>query len=91
VSSRARLAVGASVADKTAVDGVGELSFQASQCFPVALAGGAFALVVGTSGGVVGDLGDGHDVQAGVELAVSGAGEAVADYIAGGHSGSPRC
>ena len=80
MSSRTRLAVGVSVADEAAVDGVGELSFQASQGFPVAFAGGAFALVAGTSGGVVGDLGDGHDVQAAVELAVPAAGQPVAEH-----------
>jgi hypothetical protein len=60
VSFRARLGVGVSVADEAAVDGVGELSFQAAQRFPVAFPGGAFALVVGATGGVMGDLGDGH-------------------------------
>jgi hypothetical protein len=39
-----------SVADQAAVDGVGELSFQVAQRFPVAFPGGAFALVVGATG-----------------------------------------
>jgi hypothetical protein len=60
VSSRTRLAVGVRIAYQAAVDGVRELSFQASQCFPVAFPGGSFALVVGAAGGVTGDLGDGH-------------------------------
>jgi hypothetical protein len=52
---------------------------------PGGFSGGAFALVVATAGGIVADLGDGHDVQAGIELAVSGAGEPVAHDVAGGH------
>jgi hypothetical protein len=43
----------------------------------VALAGLSFALVVGAALGVVADLGDRHDVQGVVELAVAGAGEPV--------------
>jgi hypothetical protein len=35
---------------------------------PDGFSGGAFALVVGATGGVMADLGDGHDVQAGIEL-----------------------
>ena len=64
-----------SVADKAAVDGVGQAPLETSQRFPVAFAGGSFAVVVGAAGGVMADLGDGHDVQAIVELAVPGAGE----------------
>jgi hypothetical protein len=41
--------------------------------------------VVGPTGGVALDLGDGHDVQAGVELAVPGAGESAAHDKTGGH------
>jgi hypothetical protein len=52
------------VAREAAVNSVGELSFQAAQGFSVAFPRGAFALVVGAPGGVVADLGDGHDVQA---------------------------
>lgn len=73
------------VAHEAAVDGVGQLSLQASQCFPVAFPSGAFALVVGAAGGVMADLGDSHDVQTAVELAVSGAGQPVADDITRGH------
>jgi hypothetical protein len=51
----------------------------------MAFPGGAFALVVGAAGGVVADLGDGHDVQAGIELAVSGSGQPVAHDVTGGH------
>ena len=51
----------------------------------MALAGGAFALVVAAAGTVVADLGQGHDVQGVVELAVTGAGEPVAHDVAGGH------
>jgi hypothetical protein len=47
---------------QVAVDGVGQPSFQAAQGFFVALPGGAFALVVGPTGGVAADLGDRHDV-----------------------------
>jgi hypothetical protein len=85
VSSRARLIVGVRVAQKAAVNSVGELSFQAAQGFPVAFPGCAFALVMGPTGGVVADLGDGHDVQAGIELAVSCAGQPVAHDVTGGH------
>ena len=70
MSSRARLHVVVSVADKAAVDGVGQAPLETSQRFPVAFAGGSFAVVVGAAGGVMADLGDGHDVQAIVELAV---------------------
>jgi hypothetical protein len=49
---------------KGGVNGIGELSFQAAQGFPVAFSGCALALVVGAAGGVVADLGDGHDVPA---------------------------
>jgi hypothetical protein len=51
----------------------------------VAFAGLSFALVVGLAVGVAADLGDGHDVQGAVELAVAGAAEPVADHVAGGH------
>ncbi len=50
-----------------------------------AFPGGAFAQLVVPSRGVASDLGDGHDVQARVELAVSGPGEPVAHDITGGH------
>ena len=72
------------VAEELAVDGIGEASFEAAQCFSVALAGGSLSSVVGPSGGVAGDLGDRHGVQTTVELAVSGAGEAMAGDVAGG-------
>ena len=72
------------VAEQLAVDDVGQPSFQAAQGFFVALPAGSFALVVGPAGSVVADLGDGHGVQAAVELPVSGAGEPVADDVAGG-------
>jgi hypothetical protein len=63
VSSRTRLIFGLLVVDETAVDDVGEASFQCAQRFAVALAGLSFALVVGAALGAVADLGDRHDVQ----------------------------
>jgi hypothetical protein len=82
VSSRVRRHP--SIAQDLRVDHVGEASFRAAQRFPVALAGLAFALVVGPARGVTLDLGDGHDVQGVVELPVPGAGGVVAHDIAGG-------
>jgi hypothetical protein len=72
------------IAQELVVDGVGEASFEAAQCFSVALAGGSFSSVVRSSGCVAGDLGDRHGVQTVVELAVSGAGQAVVSDIPGG-------
>ena len=37
--------------------------------------------------GIVADLGDGHDVEAEVELAIASAGKPVAHHLAGGHLG----
>lgn len=65
------------------VDGVGEASFEAAQRFSVALAGGAFSSVVGPPWGVAGDLGDGHGVQTTVELAVTGARQAMPGDVTG--------
>jgi hypothetical protein len=50
----------------------------------MAFARAAFAPVIGSAGGVVAELGNGHDVQAMVELAIAGAGKPVADDVAGG-------
>ena len=57
---------------------------QAAQCFVVALAGLAFAPVVGAAIGVAADLGDRDDVQGAVGLAVTGARQPVAYHVAGG-------
>ena len=84
MSSRARRGVGVGIAHETAVDGIGQAPFETPQRFSTAFTGGAFALVVGPAAGVVAERGDGHDVQAMVELAIAGAGEPVADDIAGG-------
>lgn len=46
MSSLSRRSVGVCVAHEAAVDGVGQPSFETSQGSSVALAGGAFALVV---------------------------------------------
>ena len=45
---------------------------------------GAFALVVGPTASVVTGLGNGHDVQAMIELAIAGARQPVADDVTGG-------
>jgi hypothetical protein len=55
----------------TAVYDVGEAAFQAPHGFFVALPGGSFALVVAAARAVVPDLGECHDVQGVVELAVT--------------------
>jgi hypothetical protein len=65
-------------------DNVGESSFEAAQSFSVALSVGAFSAVVGPPRGITGDLDDSHGVQAAVELAVTGTGEAMAGDIARG-------
>jgi hypothetical protein len=77
--------VAPSVGDELAVDHVGQPPFEAAQGLSVTLACGAFALVVGPTGGVPAELGDGHDVQAGVQLPIPGAGQAMTDDVAGGH------
>jgi hypothetical protein len=53
---------GCCVSEDGAVDDVAVASFEAAQRFSVALSGGSFGLVVGATLGVLGDLGDGHDV-----------------------------
>jgi hypothetical protein len=50
----------------------------------MAFTGGAFALAIRPARGVVAELGNGHDVQAVIELAIAGAGKPVADDISGG-------
>jgi hypothetical protein len=84
VSSWGRLHVVVSVLNKAAVDGVGQAPLEISQLFqwllPAARCPGSRR-----DRGVVADLGDGHDVQTIVELAVPGAGEPVADDVTGEH------
>src|ERR1700741_3333011 len=65
------------VADQLSVHDVGQAAFQAAHGFVATLAVGSFPQVVGPSGGIVADLGEGHDVQAEGELAIAGAGKAV--------------
>jgi hypothetical protein len=60
----------AGVGDELAVDGVAGLALQGARCFLAGLAFGELAPVVDASVGVVGDLGDGGDVDGPVELAV---------------------
>src|SRR4051812_43304481 len=74
----------ARVTDELSVDGVGEASFEAAQGFSVALAGCSLSSVVGPSWSVSADLGDGHGVQAAVELAVASTGEPMAGHVTGG-------
>ena len=72
------------IAEKLAVNHVRQASFQAPQRFLVAFPGGALAPVVGPSGAVALKLGDGHDVQAGVQLTIPGPGKTVTHHVAGG-------
>ena len=65
------------VDNELAVHGVADLSFRRSDRFFRALALVQFALVVGPTGGVVADLGDGGDVQGVDELSVATLVEAV--------------
>ena len=46
---------------------------------------GSFAQIKGPAGGVLPDLGDGHDVQTVVELAIPGSGKPVAFDVPGRH------
>ena len=85
MSSRARRRSGARLALQVAVDGVRQPSFQTAQGFLMALPRRAFALVIGLSGGVAADLGDRHDVQTEVELAVPGPRKSMAHDITRGH------
>jgi hypothetical protein len=82
--------VAPSVGDKLAVDHVRQPPFEAAQSLSVTLACWAFALVVGSPGGVPAEFGDGHDVQAGVQLPIPGPGQAVTNDVAGGHLEPPR-
>jgi hypothetical protein len=66
------------VDEELAVDGVADASLQRAQRFFVAVALGAFAEVVVTSGGVVADLGDSGEMDRMVELAVAAVIEPVA-------------
>jgi hypothetical protein len=74
------------VADQLSVHDVGQAAFQAAHGFVVIFAFGSFPQVIGPAGGVVADLGEGHDVQAEIELAIAGAGKPVAHHLAGGHA-----
>ena len=85
MSSRACPRVRAASRIQLPVNDVGEPPFEASHRFFVALALGSLPQVIGPTGGVLTNLGKGHDMQAEVELAVAGAGEPVADNISGGH------
>jgi hypothetical protein len=44
-----------------------------------------FPQVVGPARGVLANVGDGHDMEAEVQLAIAGAGKSVTDHVAGGH------
>lgn len=71
-------------AGELAVDGVVQEPFQGSHCSSVARFSGAVALVEGASG-VSWRILYGHDVQVGVELAISGAAQAVVNAVTEGH------
>jgi hypothetical protein len=51
----------------------------------MSLAVGSLPQVIAPARGVLPDLSEGHDMKAAVELSVAGAGESVADNVAGGH------
>jgi hypothetical protein len=84
VSSRACLHVVCVVAELS-VDDVGQPPLEASHRLFVALALGSLAQVIGPAGGVLANLGKGHDVEAEVELTIAGAREPMADNISGRH------
>jgi hypothetical protein len=67
------------------VDEVGQASFQGAHGLPAGLSGGAFAVVVGASFGVVAELAVGHDVQDPVDAPVPGPGQPVVGVVTGGH------
>jgi hypothetical protein len=73
------------VADELSVHDVGQAPFQTPQGFVVTFALRSLPQVVGPARGVLADLGDGHDVQAAVELTIAGARKPVAYHVAGGH------
>ena len=82
MSSRACLEPVCVVAELS-VDGVGEPPFEASHRFLVALAVGSLPQVIGSARGVLADLGEGHDVQAEVELTIACTREPMADNVSG--------
>ncbi len=67
------------------VDDVVEASFEDAHRFSAVIALGLAALEECSGAGVAAGLGDGDAVQGGVELAVAGAGEAVARVVPGPH------
>jgi hypothetical protein len=84
VSSRARFQPVCVVAELS-VDDVGQPPFEASHRFLVALAVGSLPQVIGSARGVLPDLGEGHDVEAEVELTITCTRKPMADGISGGH------
>ena len=81
VSSRGGL-VPVVVGEEGAVDDVGEPPFDAAHGLASTLALGDLAAVVVLAGGGLANLGEGHDVQRRVELAVPDAGQPVSDDFA---------
>jgi hypothetical protein len=76
-------------------DASGEVTFEAAQRFPSALAFGLFACEVGGGVGVQAPFGDGEAMQGAVELAVAAAVKPMADGVSGGcgdrcRAGEPR-
>ena len=79
----------AAVEDEFSVDSVADASFEGPHRFFAAVALGLLPQVVGPSGGVVADLGDGDHVDGVVELAVAAWVEPVPDHgSAGGFDGA---
>ena len=82
--SRESWSAGGGVAEELVVDDIGQASLGAAERLFIGVALGAFAEVVGAPGGMLTGLGDGHDVQGEVELAVAGAREPMTDDVAAG-------
>jgi hypothetical protein len=69
--SRTRFGSATRVGDEPLVDGVADAPLERPHRVLVGLAFGAFAVVVGAAGGVVGELGDRRDVDRVVDLTVA--------------------
>jgi hypothetical protein len=72
------------VVEQTPVDDIGQLPLERLQCLFVGFPLVQLALVVGLSIGCMADLGDRHDMQRPVGLAVAAAVEPMATHVAAG-------
>ena len=82
--SRGGLISRSGIAEELPIDDIGQAPLETAQGFFVGMTFGAFAEVVGASGGMLPRLGDRHDVQGEVELAITGARESMTDDVATG-------